>query len=195
MKKIIFALMAIVLASCATQKRSFEESTSTIEDIIDFTKTYRSYLSDKEILDRKEASFLNKETIELLGISKTTKSVYFEKDFLIEGNWKKITLPAGTYGKAISVSPGRIVTRFSEKDTISFTWIEYGENYVLGVKQDPAPKIPPGFKQKYKFTSTYDYIEYMGGKFYILENKGVNELQVNRKILEPTEVELKGLKH
>ncbi|MCX6756199.1 MAG: hypothetical protein NTX85_02580 [Candidatus Nomurabacteria bacterium] len=189
--------LAIFAGSCQTielknygNKISNQNST----EIVDFTKNYRQYLSDKELLEHRDATFLNKEEIQLLGVPATKNSIYFKESYLMEDSWKHIVVPAGTLGKAVRVSSSRIETIFSQKDTVMFTWMEFGEDYLLIVKRDPAPKIPPGILEKYRFTQDFQYIDYLGSKFYLLEGRNENKLQVRVKKLEPTKIEMQGIK-
>jgi hypothetical protein len=166
------------------------------EDIIYFSKHYRYMLSDNQILNRREATFLNSQEIKLIGVPIKTNSIYFENDYLVEGNWKLITLPVRTYGKAISANPGSITTSHSEDETIEFIWIERGENhYSLDYETDEAPKVPKGIKEKYGIGRNHPYIEYLGGKFYIIGEVRDIYLEVHHKILDPEKIKLKGLKH
>ncbi|MBP6931355.1 MAG: hypothetical protein KBD48_03050 [Candidatus Pacebacteria bacterium] len=192
MIKLFTALLVLVLGSCATtQKMGYEETSP--EDIIFFNKHYRGMLTDRQILDRRDATFLNSEEIKLIGVPVVTKGVFFKDDYLIEGNWKLITLPVRTYGKAIRVSPGIILTQHSERDTVSFTWIERGDYYDLDSEKDEAPKVPRGIKDKYGIGKNHQYIEYLGGKFYIITGSDA-KLEVHHKILDPDEIKLKGLR-
>lgn len=195
MKNLFIALVALVLGSCATQQKMGYEETSP-EDIIFFSKHYRAMLTDRQILERKEATFLNSKEIRLIGVPIKTSGVFFKSDYLIEGNWKLITLPVRTYGKAVSVGSGSITTQHSDRDTISFKWIENRDYYSLVVEIDSDPKVPVGIKEKYGIGKNHPYIEYLGGKFYIVGGDVRDiHLECQHKILDPEEVRLKGLKH
>jgi len=194
MNKLKIALLTLVLSSCATKQKTGYEVTSP-EDIISFSKHYRAMLTDRQILDRKDATFLNSKEIILIGVPEKINGVFFKDDYLIEGNWKLITLPIRTYGKAVRVGRGSITTWHSDKDTINFTWIEDGDHYSLVKQIDVSPKVPKGIKEKYKIDSIQPYIDYRGGKFYIIgKPKNDVHLEVNHKILDPEEVKLKGLR-
>jgi hypothetical protein len=101
-----------------------------------------------------------------------------------------------TYGKAISANPGSITTSHSDDEMIEFTWIERGENYYsLDYETDEDPKVPKGIKGKYEIGKNHPYIEYLGGKFYIIGEPRDIHLEVHHKILDPEKIKLKGLKH
>lgn len=193
MKNIFIAIATLFWVSCATQqKMSYEESSP--EDIIFFSKHYRAMLTDRQILERKEATFLNSKEIKLIGVPHKTNGVFFKNDYLVEGNWILITLPTRTFGKAVRVSPGSITTQHSDKDTVSFRWIEDKDSYSLIREIDPDPKAPEGIKTKYGIGRNHSYIEYMGGKFYVITGEDA-KLEVHHRILDPEEIKLKGLKN
>ncbi len=205
----LFALIAIIFGSCGTSKVAVgtaKDSTTVAvvpmkpvlsETIIDFTKSYRDYFTDQELTSREHASFLNKSTLELVGLPADSKSIYFENSALIEGNYQHIVLPAGTYGKMVNVlGPNTFQVQFSEKDSIRFVFMldKSDTTYGLGVKTDLSPRIAPGILKKYTFTPSYQYVEYRGARYYFISGKNVSRLQVDQKMLEPEHIQLEDMK-
>lgn len=195
MKKLsIFALALALLGSC----RSSRITSGDYEkgDIVDFTTKYRSYFSDAELMDN-EAGFITRDQIELVGAPKSTKAVWFKNSTMIESGWIHITLPAGTMGKIIEVNNiHQFTTIFDSRDSIKLFWnLESSKNfYEIASYVDVNPHIPPGIASKYRFASNYQYVNYLGGKFYFLSGKSTSRLQVNRKLLDEQEVKLNGIK-
>lgn len=178
------------MVSCLSSKKAQK-------DVIVFTKKYRNYFSEKELTDRKNAAFINQAQIELVGLPSNSKTVWFDDNYMVEGNWIHIIVPAGTVGKIITVvSLDRFKLQFSKKDTIKFFFEldnKTSSIYVLSVKTDPHPKIPPKIREKYIFTADYQYVDYLGGKFYFVEDKNGTCLQVKYKFLKDKDITLEGL--
>jgi len=198
MKNLFLALfIALLFLGCASRGENWGPSTAnqTISSIdkIDFTKEYRDYFSDEELLSM-EAGFITKKQIELIGLPANTKFIYFEKKFMVEGNYYHVILPAGTMGKMTKIEGNQFEVVFDLKYPITFVFLLQKDNlYGLGVRFDSKPKISPGILQKFQLTKDFEYVDYLGGKFYFLSGKNTSILQVQRKILEPKVIELKGV--
>lgn len=193
-KPVIFALISFIMISCASPKLAQKVSK---REVIDFTKEYRDYFTGDELMDQENAAFINKYQLELVGLPAETKTVYFKDNYMIEGNWKHVIIPPGTYGKIINIKNDDIFeVQFDSKEIIKIIFLldQNGKNYVVGVKSDPNPNIPPGILEKYQFTKKYWYVEHLGGKFYFLDKKEKSELQVDYILLDPEKVVLNGMR-